>query len=270
MQLTVFQLFALVTHGNWWLSGHALERFYPEHPAFTFTREVRFVDRVRAGATVYELPFAEDPMAWFERLRRLQCQGLRALKLSGDGALIPEKDWVAFTGGVGMWSLEALTPLGADVWQAAWTRAASEASEQRIWRVMYRRVARHRPAARMAPVAVAEVSAALEETLHAVTAFADQHGLSGFARTFADAAALLHAPQMPELYGLAPEGQLSLPAACLLAAAQAAWVFGGMGSWNDLGFEGAEQERYEALSEALFRLLNQALVTVVNATFPSR
>ena len=45
-----------------------------------------------------------------------------------------------------------------------------------------------------------------------------------------------------------------LPAAQLLGAAQSAWVFGGMGSWNDLGFEGEDQALYDRLSEELYRL----------------
>lgn len=40
-----------------------------------------------------------------------------------------------------------------------------------------------------------------------------------------------------------------------------------MGSWNDLRFEGREQERYEELSDRLFVLLIQAVVEAVNASF---
>jgi hypothetical protein len=52
----------------------------------------------------------------------------------------------------------------------------------------------------------------------------------------------------------------------LLASAQAAWVFGGMGSWNDLGFDGNDQQEYTALSDELFLLLNQAIGATVNTT----
>lgn len=65
---------------------------------------------------------------------------------------------------------------------------------------------------------------------------------------------------------LVPEGLLSLSARQILAACQAAWVFGGMGSWNDLAFDGQEQSRYRGLSNELFALLNMAICASVNST----
>jgi hypothetical protein len=55
----------------------------------------------------------------------------------------------------------------------------------------------------------------------------------------------------------------------LLGAAQAAWIFGAMGSWNDLGFEGDDQVLYERLSEDLYQLLNAAIVAAANASIRS-
>ena len=66
---------------------------------------------------------------------------------------------------------------------------------------------------------------------------------------------------------LARGGRLPLDARQILGAAQAAWVFGGMGSWNDLGFEGHAQDEYTALSDELFSLLNQAICEAANSGF---
>jgi hypothetical protein len=43
-------------------------------------------------------------------------------------------------------------------------------------------------------------------------------------------------------------------------------VFGGMGSWNDQGFDADTQLRYEALSEKLYQLLNRAIVVAANSS----
>jgi hypothetical protein len=59
---------------------------------------------------------------------------------------------------------------------------------------------------------------------------------------------------------------MSLEAKQLLGAVQTAWVFGGMGTWNDLGFEGDDRREYDALSGELFLLLNQAICGAVNTT----
>jgi len=58
---------------------------------------------------------------------------------------------------------------------------------------------------------------------------------------------------------LAPTGFLSEEAAVLLDACQTAWVFGGMGSWNDLWFEGEDQGIYERVSERLFEAVNAGI-----------
>jgi hypothetical protein len=65
---------------------------------------------------------------------------------------------------------------------------------------------------------------------------------------------------------LAPHGLLSRPASQLLAACQAAWAFGGMGSWNDMSFQGAEQRRYERLSYELYALINRAICAATNSS----
>jgi hypothetical protein len=63
---------------------------------------------------------------------------------------------------------------------------------------------------------------------------------------------------------LAPIGLLSDQAARTLDACQASWVFGGMGSWNDLGFDGEDQRLYERGSERLFRAINAAIAAATN------
>ena len=66
---------------------------------------------------------------------------------------------------------------------------------------------------------------------------------------------------------IAPKGLLPKSAYQLLTAAQAAWVFGGMGSWNDLGFQGQDQQTYDKLSEELYQLLNAAIVQATNTSY---
>lgn len=63
------------------------------------------------------------------------------------------------------------------------------------------------------------------------------------------------------LNGVVPE-----LATFLLDACQSAWVFGGMGSWNDMSFEGADQAEYDRLSEELFNTLNETIQTAANAS----
>jgi hypothetical protein len=57
----------------------------------------------------------------------------------------------------------------------------------------------------------------------------------------------------------------------LLAAAEAAWVFGTMGSWNDIGFtDKSLQSEYDAISDRVFDLVVQSAVAAVNTTFEAQ
>jgi hypothetical protein len=91
--------------------------------------------------------------------------------------------------------------------------------------------------------------------------FTDEHGLEdpwgsmfrGAQRATGESASL------PELYG--PRTRL------LLGRARAAWVFGGMGSWNDLGFAGhtPETREYGALTDELYAAVVGGAATAVSA-----
>src|SRR5258706_16035148 len=58
--------------------------------------------------------------------------------------------------------------------------------------------------------------------------------------------------------GLCP-ARCRLMGKCMPRAAMSAWVFGGMGLWNDLGFDGADGQEYERVSETLFTIINEAI-----------
>ncbi len=68
---------------------------------------------------------------------------------------------------------------------------------------------------------------------------------------------------------LAPSDFVSSQARTLLGACQKSWVFSGMGSWNDMGFDDPEQAEYERVSEQLFNNLNEAIAVGANESYPS-
>jgi len=53
----------------------------------------------------------------------------------------------------------------------------------------------------------------------------------------------------------------------LLAGALKGWVFGGLGSWNDMCFRESSQEReYQLVSKNLYRAVIQSVGVVANST----
>ena len=268
MQGTILQILVLVTHGNMTLSGNSVGEFYPQHTAFKFDEFVKFVDLERAGNSWKEKPFAETPTEWLQKLKSQKCIGLRVERIPTDNKDISDRMSVAFIGGGGRWLIEALCPSGSDYWEAKWEIGNRNHPEKKIWQVTYGRIAKNQKTILAAAVNIDDLSKSLEQTLQGAMAFSRKHKLDGFGKAFESGLSVLNAKAEPELYGAAVKGQLPLKASRLLAAAQAAWVFGGMGSWNDLGFEGEDQRRYEAISDDLFRLINASLIETANLSFP--
>ena len=112
----------------------------------------------------------------------------------------------------------------------------------------------------------------LESCLRSISEFAHSQRLDEFAKAFESGLARLSSETpYDDLYhpDVAPLRLLPLSAHQLLGAAQAAWVFGGMGSWNDMTFKGDLQARYDELSERLYQLLNRAVVAAANSGIPT-
>ena len=64
---------------------------------------------------------------------------------------------------------------------------------------------------------------------------------------------------------LIPNDIYSKDAYQLLQAVLSSWVFGGMGSWNDLVFNGDDANRYESLTKQLYEIICTSIASVVNS-----
>lgn len=121
--------------------------------------------------------------------------------------------------------------------------------------------------AALPPAQLEDVLARLRKSLTEIHAFSSGHDYcSGFTACFERALASLDEGVRKGFHqDLVPAGQLPEASMRILEACQHAWVFDGMGSWNDMGFEGAEQAEYDRVSEQLFTAINQAIPAAVNA-----
>lgn len=269
MQTAIRQILVLVTHANAFLSDQSLKDFYPQHEVFRFDESVNFVEVEHTGEVWKTHPFASDPFDWLLKLRETGCIGLNAVRLAIDGDSGAGRKTVAFVGGGDRWFIEAVYPTGADYWEARWEIGDQSRSDQKIWRVTYGRLAKKQSRLNDRFISVEALSAELGIALQEAVSFSRRHKLDQFEAAFSAGCAALRSKTDQELNGLAPNNKLPLAASRLLAAAQVSWVFGGMGSWNDLSFEADDQSRYETLSDTLFRLINLSLVAAVNASFPT-
>lgn len=159
----------------------------------------------------------------------------------------------------------------SEFWAARWNVWNQNAPEQRIWRVSYGLLAEERTR-QQTERDLTSVKNDLRKSLVAIHRFSEQQNCDGFTTCFADALKALDDPTAEIGYhrDLAIPRQLNDDAQSMLKAAMSAWVFGGMGSWNDMGFEVAvTQSKYESVSESLFNVINEAIEASTNSTMPS-
>lgn len=229
----IAQLVALVAHGNAFLADGAgpAPELFPAHTTFRFVADLHFSDIEASTA------------GWFARLRD---RGARRLWLIGPTKIAAEGR--------------------REVWVPVWRVKDAHAPDQRVWSVTYRRTWSLRRPAPGTPVV--DAARGLERALVAAEDFARTDSyLTMFADSFVEARDSLAAfdPEIPYHPDLVPPSW-DVRARQLLAAAARAWVFGGMGSWNDVYFEyDSTGKTYAAVSDELYSALTTAIAAAANA-----
>lgn len=262
------QLVALASLINTRARGILVPTMFPDHSTCQFNEYVHFLRQQRAwmlGKRTWKT-VARSPDEWINAVFK---SGGRAARVVYRPIGI---DWLSarmsagFVGGGGEWSLLVMHGRKCDRWQAQWRVGNQAASDRRIWQARYLLVAAGEP---IPPTdrPSAEVLEDLKETLAEIEAFARRNRIDGFADEFRIAQECANSEDPLSLVyhkDLSPVGTVGLDGLRLLAACQKAWVFGGMGSWNDISFSGATQQEHERLSDALFGLVNEGICSGAN------
>lgn len=212
--------------------------------------------------------WAANPHDWFEHLRKENVHTLRISHEPSGRTDIADRMLVGFVGCGGKWLIETRSAERAEYWEARWQIGNRERQDKKIWRVSYFRIHTGKPSEPAQSDDLTQLKVELHECLENIANFSRSHRLDWFTAAFDSGIARLQSnTPMEGLYhqDIAPPDFLCPSANQLLGSVDAAWVFGAMGSWNDQGFEGENQTRYEELSERLFRLLNKAIVAAVNS-----
>jgi hypothetical protein len=203
---------------------------------------------------------------WFQELKR---EGVNRLSLflgkPLPGKLLPHIR-VAFVGQHG-WGILAGGEKKEQLWSSSWQCA--QPGTRKPWKVTYAANRRSRRGLRRAPDLVGR-SAELREALRGIKAFAEAQGLQDWAEWFERAVLRLDDPSAAIRYhpDLLPPCGYSPVARQLVAAAVEAWVFGAMGSWNDLSIPTAKHLTYRRLTARLYDAVLLALQDGANSFSP--
>ena len=258
-------------HGTAWLRAENQSlppRLEAENSTFQFVREVRFQDPgsglVRRAAT------SVGTSDWLSQQRQADVGRLWLVVRDQPTSPHPFDAHlaVAFANG-GEWVIVATGPLDT-VWTATWTVGDRDAPDRRIWDVQMN----GQPSdVRIEPDApdLDAARAGLMTALHQARDFADLNHFDSWAAWFTKALVIADESEPVIAYNpdLAPAGTLALRERQLLARAVQAWVFGGMGSWNDVWLDDQTQTRAMAdITRQLYHaVFLQALVAVTNRRY---
>lgn len=269
MQGPIENALMLVAAGNAWLAGKDIGAFWPEADTFRYVGLCEFRTPPASGKDTDEYPLrAADPMAWFESLKPWST-GLRlhhgpSARSPNQQIDAPDRMLVGFVGGGARWLIEAVGRERSELWEGF--HRFGERTEAKPWlctHVMQGEVA----VADVTPEAFEPAIAELQSALVEIEAFARAEKADNFAECFARGSALLASGEpeaMDWLDRVMRHAGFDRRQASVLQAINHAWVFGGMGSWNDLGLGG---EPYDGLSDRLYNALNDCIAGLANSTY---
>ncbi len=266
MQYELLQLVCINVWGNAHIKGAVRlgnGEFYPTNSCFLYCREVL----ISTPSSFHPDGDRKDinPESWIIEMKRNGVSRLQVRLGSSDERLIEDRHAAAFCGGGGSRRIEAIGKGAVHAWSPRWTLSDRDDPEERIWKVAYLMTS---TSPRRSGPDPSSVKDALQSNLGEIEAFARGQKLFNFAYCFRSALEALESDDPIALSyspDIVPPGFLGVEARRILVAAQKAWVFGGMGSWNDLGFEGEDQKRYDCLSRELYALCNLALMAAANS-----
>ncbi|WP_342645608.1 hypothetical protein [Mucilaginibacter sp. CSA2-8R] len=265
------QLLSLITFGNQYLKTNQLtDNYYPANTVFKFCNTVDFMHLAsHPDGTTTEKLVAGNPNEWFKLLKQESCRELKAYyhPTEGNNGGTPDHKMAGFVGGGGNWLIEAIYPSYSDFWAARWQVTRPDDPAQNLWSVNYGRTVHQTETINFRPD-TNEIRKGLQGVLNNIKLFAEQQKLSNWAIIFDKALQVLQgkAPADEWLNQQISKEGYEAEDLQLVYAAMTAHVFGGMGSWNDLGFEKPEDNaRYEDLSFRLYDYINRALIGGINA-----
>lgn len=263
MKTSIAQIIALTAYGNAFLQNQPVN-FDKNHSTAQHCKEITFIEWPS------EIVLAEDPNAWFQFLKKNQIESLILDFAPLDKGIKESRESMGFIGGGGRWLISSIKGENAEIWEGGWI-APKENETRDNWTVTYGRIAKEWSLPN--PEIFSSIDQShknLKSALKSIIQFAKDQNLEEFVEIFNKGLTCLSS-ELPNVNvyhkDLLIEENYSLKARQVLAACQTAFVFGAMGSWNDMTYEGKTQERYDKLSNALFSSIMKSICTVVNS-FP--
>jgi hypothetical protein len=272
MQTELAQIISLTSYGNEFIkSGQLPSNYFPNNTIFQHCNTVDFRDFKKSFffSKQKESVSAKNPLDWFQLLKKENCIQLKLYYKKADkNEFGPEYNLAGFAGGAGTWLIETNFGKYSHYWQKRWQVTDKDAVDNKIWGVNYARTVENFDPTNQ-QLDIQEMKSKFTKTIKELINFCIQQDLKSWLETFEKADKILIDQTPNKLYyhqDLVVTKNYTLPAQQLLFGAATAWVFGGMGWWNDMGFDDKEvQEKYLRLSEQVYEQIIQAIIATTNS-----
>lgn len=260
MNVELAQTIALIAYGNAYLSSGDMEprELFPTHSTFQFVSNVTFQ---RSKEPRKPGILANDTQSW---IFDLGIDGTRYLKLDVLNLQHLPTPYATslFTAG-NTWVIQ--TDKG-QCWQPIWSLVQQKSRQSRMWKVEYWERA-NIPVIGDFP----DIQSAYQDLENCLVEAQDfsMRRKFGWEKWFEKALQLLHdpSPVLPFYADLLPSVLKNIRVRQLLAGTLQAWVFGGLGSWNDVYIADSSLEmEYQKVSKSLYKAVMQSVVSVTNST----
>jgi hypothetical protein len=262
----IAQTIGLVLAFNGYRRRSAPSGWWPDGSIFAFCGSIDFVGRQHAYGSA-DIPVA-DPAVWLSTAPP-SATGARLRVLARNDPNISDRESVGFAGGGPVFVAEMVGAEPSEAWWGEWRVGEQDAPDRRIWSVTYRNIASQLRPDVTKPAQAAEGKSELRSALAEVIAFSVAQNM-GFTENFEAALGQLETDNpTAQLYyaDMIPPGIMDLPYLQIFGCCATAWVFGGMGSWNDVWFDSPEvRGRYTEVSDRLFAAIIGGLTIATNST----
>jgi hypothetical protein len=268
---TLAQIIALTAFGNDFLKNGTIPTdFNSANTTFQFCNKVDFREfkKLFFFLKPKETVIANNPTEWFQYLKSDGCKHLRLyFEYSKAQSFAKDHKLAGLVGGGGSWLIEAVYDNHSNYWANRWEVTNQNALDNKIWTVNYGMTVKKQHISNL-QIDNQKIKEKLRQTLSEIADFAFRQDLKSWGEQFDKAKLTLDSLTPENSYyhtDLIPVDKYSLIAKQIIFSAGSAWVFGGMGSWNDLGFDSKEDnETYDRLSEQLYSNINEAIIAGTN------
>ena len=173
---------------------------------------------------------------------------------------LPDYITTAFVRGGSRWFIEVLYEDKSDFY------SSGQCDTSKPWKTQFILLGRNSVSFEDSLTTVSDARDRLNEVLKNLIAFASKFEYTQhWAENFKQNKQTLTEFEPVESDDFIPFGTYSLAARQLLETSFRSWVFGGMGSWNDLAFSGGNQDEYSSLTKELYEAICNGIVAAVNS-----